>query len=193
MVLLLGLIAPSAATAQPRADGTQRGPRAPVPLDGIAAVVDESVIFRSDVALRAKPFLERLSKDPVQRRVQLGALHKELLQHMIDELLVAKDAAVAQISVTDAEVAAGVAQVAAKNNVTRAQLEAEVKRQGLTVREYEEEVRRQIVEGKWLNLRVAVKLDRVALSDPATLEQQLLQERAVYVQELRKRAYIEVR
>src|SRR5688572_29448361 len=85
------------ARAQPRADGTQRGPRVPVPLDGIAAVVDSTVIFRSDITQRSRPFLERLSKDPIQRRAQMAELQKELLAHMIDEILVAKDATAANI------------------------------------------------------------------------------------------------
>lgn len=195
IALSLGLVLALTTTAgaQPRADGTQRGPRVPVPLDGIAAVVDSTVIFRSDIAQRSRPFLERLSKDPIQRRGQMAELQKELLQHMIDEIVVAKDATAAHIEVSDAEVAAAITQVAAQNKLDRKQLEAEVKKQGMSQREYEDEIRRQIVEGKWLNLRIAGKIDRVATSDPARLQQELLTQRALYVTELRNRAYIEVR
>ena len=186
-------LAPRAALAQPRADGTQRGQRAPVPLDGVAAIVDDAVIFRSDVVSRSKPFLEKLSKDPNERRAQVGQLHKEMLQNLIDEILVGRDAAKAQLTASDAEVSAAVGQIAAANKLDRAQLEAEVKKQGLSQREYEDEIKRQIVEGKWLNLRVAGRIDRGASSDPAKLQQELLTQRALYVAELRNRAYIEIR
>lgn len=187
------ILAPSTALSQPRADGTQRGQRAPVPLDGIAAIVDDAVIFRSDVVSRSKPFLEKLSKDPNERRTQMGQLHKEMLQNLIDEILVGRDAAKAQLTASDAEVSAAVGQIAAANKLDRAQLEAEVKKQGLTQREYEDEIKRQIVEGKWLNLRVAGRIDRGSASDPAKLQQELLTQRALYVTELRNRAYIEIR
>lgn len=164
-----------------------------MPLDGIAAVVDSTVIFRSDVVTRSRPFLEKLSKDPIRRRAEMAELHKELLQHMIDEIVVAKDATAAHIEVSDAEVSTAIDQVAAANKLDRKQLDAEVKKQGMSQREYEEEIRRQIVEGKWLNLRIAGKIDRVATSDPARLQQELMTQRALFVTELRNRAHIEIR
>lgn len=181
------------AQAQPRADGTERGPRAPVPLDGVAAVVDDAVIYRSDVAARSRPFLDRLSKNPVERRAMLVELEKQLLSTMIDELLIAKDAAAAKISVTDAEVSSGIDSVAAANKIDRTRIEAEVKKQGLTRLEYESMIRQQILEGKWLMARAVSKIDRSKASTTGAFEAELAKHKERLLVDLRRRAFIEVR
>src|SRR4051794_15614145 len=63
-VSTIASIAPETQADEPRS----RVARAPVPLDGIAALVDDVRIFRSDVIARARHFEEKLSKDPTKRR-----------------------------------------------------------------------------------------------------------------------------
>ena len=180
---------PATAGAAERA----REPRTPVPLDGIAAVVDDAVIFRSDVLARTKPFLEKLSKDPTKRRGELASMKEQLLSRMIDEILVAKDAAKLGITVNDADVSNGLDSVAKSNGVTRKQLEAEVKRIGLSVPDYEDEIRKQVLEGRWLMLRAAARVDRKKATDPAAFEQELMKLREIILVQLRAHAYIEMR
>ena len=189
---LLGLtltFGSSARAEEPRA----RAARAPVPLDGIAALVDEVVIFRSDVAARAKRFEATLSHDPTKRRSELASMGKQIIARMIDELLVAKDAKALHIEVTDAEVSAGVASVAQANNMDRKALEAEVKKAGFTRLEYEQEIKRQIVEQRWLLVRAAGKIDRKKAADAEAFRVAVEKQHDLLVAELRTRAFIEIR
>lgn len=167
--------------------------RAPVPLDGVAAVVDDVFLFRSDVNARVRHFEEKLSKDPVKRRTELAELEKTLLARMIDEVLVMKDAAKLQIEATDAEVSAGIASVAQNNKMDRKQLEIEVMKSGYSIPEYQEEIRKQIVEQRWLLQRASQKIDRRKMPDSAAFQAALEKHHELLLVDLRSSAYIEVR
>lgn len=190
---LLGLAisaSPSAAQAEePRA----RVARAPVPLDGVAAIVDGTYIFRSEVAARGKRFESTLSHDPTKRRAELAAMEKQLLARMIDELLVSKDVKALHIEVTEAEVDAGVASVAQANNMDRKTLEAEVKKAGFSRTEYQDEIKRQIAEQRWLLARAAGKIDRKKAADTEAFAAAVEKQRELLIADLRSRAFIEIR
>jgi parvulin-like peptidyl-prolyl isomerase len=174
---------------EPRA----RVARAPVPLDGIAAVVDDTTIFRSEVIARARHFEDKLSKDPVKRRTELVDLQKQVLGRLIDEVLIAKDAVRLHLEVTGAEVAAGITSVAQSNNLDRKRLEAEVVKAGFTFPEYQEEIRRQILEQKWLMTRAAGKIERSKNPDPATFQAAIDKQRELLIGELRSHTFVEIR
>ena len=167
--------------------------RAPVPLDGVAAIVDDVILFRSEITARARHFESKLSRDPVKRRAELVDMKKQLLARLIDETLVAKEAAKLHIEATDAEVASGIESVAQANKINRKQLEAEVTKVGYTFAEYQEEIRHQLLEQKWLVLRVSGKIDRKKTPDAASFQAAMEKERELLLAELRSRAFIEVR
>ncbi|CAN5778224.1 hypothetical protein BH11MYX4_BH11MYX4_12260 [soil metagenome] len=58
--------------------------RAPVPLDGIVAIVDDVVLFRSDVAERVRHFEAQLPKDPQKRRAELGELSRVMVKRLVE-------------------------------------------------------------------------------------------------------------
>lgn len=193
LAALVGL-ALGASTSPARAEEPRvRAARAPVPLDGIAAVVDDVYIFRSEVAARARRFEGTLSHDPVKRRAELAAMDKQILARMIDEILVTKDAKALHIEVTDAEVDAGIASVAQANNMDRRALEAEVKKAGFSRAEYQEEIKRQIAEQRWLLTRAAGKIDRKKAADTEAFAAAVEKQRDALLVELRSRAFIEIR
>lgn len=181
--------APDVRAEEPRA----RVARAPVPLDGVAAIVDDVILFRSEITARARHFESKLSRDPVKRRAELVDMEKQLLARLIDETLVAKEAAKLHIEATDAEVAAGIESVAQANKLSRKQLEAEITKVGYTFAEYQEEIRHQLLEQKWLVLRVSGKIDRKKTPDAASFQAAMEKERELLLAELRARAFIEVR
>ena len=166
--------------------------RATVPLDGIVAIVDGVVLFRSDVAERVRHFEAQLP-DPQKRRAELGELSRVIVKRLIEEVLIAKDATRLQIEVTDAEVTSGIATVAAQNKVTRAELDAEVAKAGFTPASYAEEVRRQVLEQKWLVLRAVDKINRKKAGDAAAFQAVIEKQRAILLADLRRQAYIEIR
>lgn len=195
LVLATAVLAASLAPSVARADEAPRArvARAPVPLDGVAAVVEDVFIFRSEIAHRTKHFEAKLSRDPVKRRAELVELEKQILARLIDEVLMTRDAAKLHLEVTDAEVNAGIASVAESNKVSRKELEVEVLKVGYTLAEYQEEIRRQIIEQKWLLTRATGKIDRKKTPDASTFQAALEQQREQLLLELRSRAYIEVR
>lgn len=165
----------------------------PVPLDAIVAIVDDVIIFRSDIATRVRHFESKLSSDPRTRRTELAELTKVILTHLVDEVLIAKDAARLHIEATEAEVAAGIATVATANKMDRKQLEAEVASAGYSPADYQDEIRRQILEQKWLVLRAAGRIDRKKARDPASFQSAFEKQRELIVAELRTHAYVEIR
>ena len=167
--------------------------RAPVPLDGIAAIVDDVVVFRSEIDAQARRFEAKLSHDPVQRRAELAAMEKELLARAIDVILIERDCKRLHLEATDAEVSAGIDSVAQANNFTRKHLEAEVAKAGFSSLDYQEEIRRQILEQKWLMSRAAGKIDRKKAPDAAAFQALLEKQREVLLVDLRSLAYIELR
>ena len=186
-LLVAGLvILPVTASAAPPSRGL-------VPLDGVVAIVDDVVFFRSDVIARLKRLDAKLSKDPAQRREEQAELVKQVTRRLIDEVLVMKDAAKLHIEVSDADVDRGIDMVAAQNKVDRKTLEAEVKDSGYTLAEYREELRRQILEEKWLVLRGASKIDRTKLTNPAAIDVAFEKQRQLLLGELRAHAFIELR
>lgn len=190
---LLGLViassSPGARADEPRA----RVARAPVPLDGVAAIVDDVLIFRSDVAARAKRFEPTLSHDPTKRRAELAAMEKQLIARMIDEILVTRDAKALHIEVSDAEIDAGVSSVAQANNLDRKALEVEVKKAGFSRAEYREEIKRQIAEQRWLIARAVGKIDRKKAADTEAFAAAVEKQRELLLADLRSRAFIEIR
>lgn len=167
--------------------------RAPVPLDGIAAIVDDVVIFRSQVSARALHFESTLSKDPTKRRGELAKLEKKIVQSLIEEILIAKDAKALGLDATEAEVNQGIAAVAQQNKMDRKQLEAEVAKAGFSRSEYQDEIRRQLIEQRWLMLRASGKIDRKKTPDNASFLAAIEKERDRLVADLRSHAFVEVR
>jgi peptidyl-prolyl cis-trans isomerase SurA len=166
---------------------------APVPLDGIVAVVDDLVFFRSDVADRVRHFETQLPKEPQARRAALGELTRVMIKRLIEEALIAKDARRLHLEVTDAEVSSGIDTVAAQNKVSRAELETEVAKAGFTKTSYAEEIRRQVLEQKWLVVRAVDKIDRKKAGDAAAFQALIEKQREQLLAELRRSTYIEIR
>jgi parvulin-like peptidyl-prolyl isomerase len=193
-LLLVGaLVASAAHSGVARAEEPPRVARAPVPLDGIVAIVEDVTIFRSDVAARVRHFEPKMSKDPRERRIERADLAKVMVGRLVDEVLIARDAAKYHVEVTGAEVLAALDTVAASNNMSRKQLDAEVASAGYSPADYQDELRRQILEQKWLLARALGKVDRKKYSDPSAFEAAIEKQRQILTRELRANAYVELR
>src|SRR5690606_6624537 len=101
------------------APGTARA--APRPLDRVVAVVDRSPILLSEVRARAKPILARMAAD---RGKPLGdgdvaAVHRELVDVMVDERLIAREAEERHLTVGPDEVDRALDSIAANAKVAR--------------------------------------------------------------------------
>lgn len=162
-LLLLALLLPALAAAQASE------------LDRVAAVVQGRPLLESTVRARLK--YAPPATGPDARARALSAL--------IDEALIEADAIALRVEVEDGEVDRAIEQIRTRNELTAAQLDAELTRQGLTRRSYRAEVRRQLLELRWLLLKTG--------PDRPTTPEALERERARLVAALRAAAAVEVR
>ncbi|MBK7828114.1 SurA N-terminal domain-containing protein [Nannocystis sp.] len=159
------------------------------PIDGIAAIVDDALIFRSEVIARARPQLtQHADAGPAERE----ALEREVLAQMIEEALIAADAARLHIAVTEAELAGALAMVRDMNGIDSAGLEAQIRRAGMSYEEYEAQLRSYLLEQKWL-ISHTEAMDPYLFPDEASHTAAYAAQRRILVEALRSRAFIEVR
>jgi len=186
--MTLGSASASAAAPAPKTVGL---------IDRVIAVVNFDCILLSDVRTRARPFVARLdaagATTPAARAAAEAQIHREVLERMIDERLIAAEADRSKISVTTSDVDAAMQSVASSQGLTIPKLLEAAKTSGLSEKEYRDELRRQLLEGKVLQLRVIPRIKDYAILGEAAKAQRLEVERRKYTQELREAAYVDVR
>ncbi len=151
-------------------------------VDRIAAVIDGHPITRSTVDLRAQPRVKTAATPEDKARV-----FKETLEALIDERLIQDDARRLRLVVTNEDIDRALAEVGRQTHLSADALEAEVKRQGLTLSEYRASLGQQLLELKWLNLR----LKRSTFSEADRAKD--LEERTRLLAALRAEFAVEVR
>jgi peptidyl-prolyl cis-trans isomerase SurA len=152
-------------------------------LDGIAGIVDDEIILRSQVWARARKFKKSL--DRAGTPVPQATLEAKILDRLIDDILVSREARLLKLTVDAPEVEGALDLIAQQNKITKPKLLEAVVAEGLTQDEYKEEIRRQILEGKWLRVRMQGRI--------STDEAALAKERDRLLDEMRKAAFVEVR
>ena len=157
-------------------------------LDGVAAIVNDVVIFRSDVGARVRRLEGDLPKEPHERQAKRREQEKQILVSIVDEVLIAQAAAKEEIVVADAAVADAITTTANSMNMNREQLAAAVTKRGYTMPEYEDEIRNLLLEATFLFR----KARPVAKAGPDR-DAEIAKYRERLLIELRGRAYVEVR
>ncbi|PIE05533.1 MAG: peptidylprolyl isomerase [Sorangium cellulosum] len=126
-------------------------------VERVVAVIGERAILMSDLRKRARPFLVEINaKAPTeaQKAAAQSQLLRQLLERMIDDQLAAQTASKLRVRIESEEIDKAIARLARSQEITVAQLMAEVLRSGMTAQEYRSEIRRQLLEGRLLELRV---------------------------------------
>jgi peptidyl-prolyl cis-trans isomerase SurA len=140
-------------------------------LDRTAAVVDDSPILLSEIEDRAAPELHRLSEEGVDEAEvahRRGDMMRAALQVLIDEKLLDEQLKSANVTVTDDDLTASIADVMRLNNIADAhQFDLALEREGMTLDGYKQNLRRQLQKMKLLSLRVhsQVKITDTELQD----------------------------
>lgn len=113
-------------------------------LDGIAAVVNDGVITRNQLADAIQLTQKQLaaSHAPVPPP---NVLRKKVLQNLIDTQIQLQIAKKIGIKVDDATVTGAINQIAQGNGVTIEDLEAKVQQEGFTLDQYRKEIKKQII------------------------------------------------
>jgi peptidyl-prolyl cis-trans isomerase SurA len=118
--------------------------QAEVPIDGIAAVVNDAVITVLEAEERAKEMSNemRIQGQPVPPK---DALLQRALDELITQMVVAQQAQGMGVQVSDQDLARAVEGVAQRNGMSVAQFKTQVTRAGLAWSSYEQTLRRQIL------------------------------------------------
>ena len=146
-------------------------------LDGVAARVDDHIVYLSDVRERAHGQLDK----PAMRAA---------LDSIIDAILFAKRADEQHVTVSSDELRRMRENVEQRNGLTDAQFIEELHKQGMTQATWEAIAREQLLEGKVLQIEVMKEPHPTA---EAEIEAWLVKRRAELVKKLRADAVIEVR
>jgi peptidyl-prolyl cis-trans isomerase SurA len=115
----------------------------PVPLDRIAAIVNNDVITESQLDHQIA-----ITKNEIrQANMQLppeNVLRKQVLQQLIDQQLQLQLAESSGINVSDAELNLGLQRIAKQRNISVHQLYQQVQKVGYTIKEFRQEARNQV-------------------------------------------------
>lgn len=137
--LLLALLAPLAAVAQPRG-------AAPAPSQGntnrILAVVNGDIITRSDVQSRRRLFA--LSAGLRTEDATTAGLDAQILRLLIDERLRLQEVNRRRIATSDQEIAEALSAIEARNGMARGRLLEDLRRAGIEPRVMYDQLRVQI-------------------------------------------------
>jgi hypothetical protein len=163
-------------------------------LDRVVAVVDGTVILRSDVLRMAK------AVDPRRTSCSSDAAlsdPRRVLEVMIETRLITSHARRLGLEVSDGEVDARIDATAAHQQIARTAMDAEVTKYGFSVAEYREIVRGQLLERKWthewLGVRALVSLHGDASDRDEAMRRALEAARQRALAELRAAVHVEVR
>ncbi|GAA4870424.1 peptidylprolyl isomerase [Luteimonas vadosa] len=131
------------------------------PLDGIAAVVDEDVILRSELDRAVRNILTQYAGRPGQLPPR-DVLERQVLERLILVRLQTARAQATGVSVSDAEVDAAIANIASQNNSTPEQLRQQLVRDGLSYPEFRNSLRDELMIQR---LRQRFAQSRISVSD----------------------------
>ena len=167
----------------------------PVLVDRVIAVVEDRPIYRSELLVRARPYLLKLGEKRDPKAVR--EVYRTVTERMIDELLIQAVAKDMKLTVTEEDIERAMKDLAERGNVTRDGLLAEAKKQGLSPEEFHEELKRQLFEAKWIAVKVRPRVRAPEAGTPEEKQQALATlldvERKRQLSLLRSIAYVEVR
>ena len=142
--ILLFFIAMGVTQAQGLRGGVQDNAQANIPVDGIAAVVGSSVVTVLEVDQRAKVIAGEMRNSGRPMPAE-DELKKQALDRLITESLIRQEGEMMGVRISEQDLARAVQTVADRNNVTMAQLRAQVERVGLTWEQYQQRLRNEMV------------------------------------------------
>lgn len=149
-------------------------------VDRVVALVGDKPLLRSSLERRARPHLGTVNRTvtgTAERLIARAKIYRQVLDQLIDEQLMLQDAANRGVSLVDGDVERAVDAVAKQNQMTRAQLLAEVERSaGMTQGEYLELLGRQILEAKLIQLEAQTSALLVREDELRALHRRLMKE-----------------
>lgn len=125
-------------------------------VEKIAAVINDDVVLLSEVEDRLRfVAAENQTASPEK-------LRPEVIDHMVNERLIAQEAVTLRLEVDRMEVDRTVDEIKRQNKITQVELEEALRAQGMTMSTYREDLKKQLLRLKVLQIQVR---SRVTVSD----------------------------
>jgi len=134
-----------------------------VPVDRVAAVVNEDLITWSELYDVGGDFIEEHSSDSASRR----AAELEVLDSLLLRKLVSQELTRLSMGITEEDLDRAIADVASGNELTLDVLRVEVERTGITWDQYEEEFRESM---RQMRFNQAILQPRITVDEDALLD-----------------------
>lgn len=131
------------------------------PLDGIAAIVDEDIVLKSEVDRDVTRVMAQYATTP-QQLPPRDILERQVLDRLISQKLQLARADSTGVKVSDAEVDQALGQIAAQNHLDVSQLRGAIESQGMDYDQFRRGIREQLVVSQ---LRQRVAQSRTQISD----------------------------
>ncbi|HEY4239318.1 MAG TPA: peptidylprolyl isomerase [Kofleriaceae bacterium] len=130
-------------------------------LEYVVAVVNDSIILRSELDARMVPVLAEAEQiqDPAERARRIAKLDAQTLDDMVSEELIVQAAADAKIEIESSEVQAALDEIKTNNKLDDAQFAQALAAQGYTMANYKQDLRRQLLRYRAVNQLVAPKVN----------------------------------
>jgi peptidyl-prolyl cis-trans isomerase SurA len=127
----------------------------------VVAVINDSIILRSELDLRMIPLMADVQQiaDPKERERRIEKLRAQALDDMVNEELIVQAAEAAKIDVEASEVQAAIDEIKSTNNLDDAKLAEALAQQNYTMASYKQDLRRQIMRLRAVNQLVAPKVN----------------------------------
>lgn len=161
-LLLATTLATGTAAAQaptPKTTSPNAGKK--VIYERVVAVINDSIILRSELDARMIPLLQDVQSisDPKERERRIEKLRVQALDDMVNEELIVQAAEAAKIDVEASEIQAAIDEIKSTNNLTDQQLTEALAAQHYTMANYKQDLRRQIMRLRAVNQLVAPKVN----------------------------------
>jgi len=130
-------------------------------VEKIAALVGDDIILQSEVEDRAAPLLSEVAAiaNPAEREARTNAIRREVLERLIDDELLAQQAAELKLTVSSDEIDRAIGQIKHDYGLTDAQLKDELLKQGLSMAAYRQNTKKEILKYRVLNIAVGSKIN----------------------------------
>jgi peptidyl-prolyl cis-trans isomerase SurA len=126
-------------------------------LDGVAAVVNEGVVLKSELERQTEIIAERAREQGLQLPPP-GVLREQVLERLVLEQIQLQRAERVGIQISDQMLNAGIAQVAEDNGISFEQLPELLARDGVNYGEYRREMRKQLILDQLRRIDVAGRI-----------------------------------
>lgn len=161
-LLIAAGLQPASGNDKPVAAAKPSSPNAgkKVHLEGIAAIINDSIILRSELEARLVPLRAEAEQiaDLDERKRRMTKLAGQALDEMVNEELIVQAARTAKIEVEGTEVQAAVDEIKQQNKLDDAGLEQALAAQGYTLANYKADLRRQVLRFRAVNQLIGPKV-----------------------------------